>query len=162
MQFTVTDDSGFLAIIDPDSYQGFVGEDWTYESLFGHFAHEMARRSLLVWATSEHGGTWTVAIGGPSHAGNSVTGGIASTSGRLCITDYDSLTMAAQFADVRLPEPHMADLTFDVEAGLLACTVTRLHDDDSTPGPHFAISLSPTAAAGTPWAGPAWHEPTEG
>jgi hypothetical protein len=77
MRFTVTDDSGFLAIVDPDSYRGFVGDDWTYGSLFDHFTHEMQRRSLLVWAT-----------------------------------------------------------------------------DDSAPGPHFAISLSPAATAGEAWTHP--------
>jgi hypothetical protein len=161
MQFTVTDDSGFLAIIDPDSYQGFVADDWTYESLFEHFAKEMRRRSLLIWATSEHGGTWTVTTEAPSHAGRSVTGNIVSTMGRLCVTNYESLTMAAQFADVSLPEPHMADLLFNVEVGTLDCSVTQLHDDDSAPGPHFAISLSPAGPLGEPWARPAWYEPTD-
>jgi hypothetical protein len=161
MRFTVTDDSGFLAIIDPDSYRGFVGEDWTYESLLEHLAREMQRRSLLVWATSEHGGTWTITTEAANHAGRSVTGTIVSTSGRLCITNYESLTMAAQFADVALPEPHMADLLFDVEAGTLQCTVTQIHDDDSMPGPHFAISLSPAGSMGPAWSRPAWYEPTD-
>lgn len=160
MEFTLTDDSGFLAIVDPDSYQGFVAEDWTDESLFDHFAQEMRRRSLLMWATSEHGGTWTVTTEASGQAGRSVTGPIVSTRGRLCVTNYESLTMAAQFADVSLPEPHMADLVFDVEVGTLECTVTQFADDDSAPGPHFAISLSPAGAAGEAWAGPAWYEPT--
>jgi hypothetical protein len=47
---------------------------------------------------------------------------------------------------------------FDVEVGTLSCTVTQLHDDDSLPGPHFAISLSPAGAAGEPWLRPAWYE----
>jgi hypothetical protein len=159
MQFTVTDDSGFLAIIDPDSYQGFVAEDWTYEALLEHFTHEMQRRSLLIWATSEDGGTWTVTTDAPSQTGRSVTGSIVSTKGRLCITNYESLSMAAQFADVVLPEPHMADLLFDVEVGTLECTVTQIHDDDRVPGPHFAISLTPAGAAGEAWTRPAWYEP---
>jgi hypothetical protein len=158
MQFTVTDDSGFLGIIDPDSFRGFVAEDWTDESLFDHFAQEMRRRSLLMWATSEGGGTWTVTTEAPRHAGRSVTGTIVSTRGRLCITNYEALTMAAQFADVSLPEPHMEDLVLDVDVGALSCTVTQLHDDDSLPGPHFAISLSPAGAASEPWLRPAWYE----
>ena len=161
MQFTVTDGSGFLAIVDPDSYQGFVAEDWTYESLLDHFAQEMRRRSLLVWATSEHGGTWTVTTDAPSRTGRSVTGTIVSTGGRLCLTDYESLTMAAQFPDVTLPEPHMADLVFEVPAGTLACTVTRYHDDDSMPPPHVALTLSPAGATIEAWPRPAWHPPTD-
>jgi hypothetical protein len=141
--------------------QGFVADGWTYESRFEHFVQEMRRRSLLIWATSEHGGEWTVTTEAPSHAGRSVTGNIVSTMGRLCITNYESLIMAAQSADVSLPEPHMADLLFDVEVGTLQCSVSRLHGDDSAPEPHFAISLSPAGALGEPWVRPAWYEPTD-
>lgn len=33
----VSDDSGLLALIDPDAYEGFVGEDWTLDRLTAHF-----------------------------------------------------------------------------------------------------------------------------
>jgi hypothetical protein len=56
MPFTVTDDSGFLAIIDPDAYRGFVHADWTWETIKEHFRREMRERHLLIgppaWSTS--------------------------------------------------------------------------------------------------------------
>lgn len=159
MNFAITEDSGFLGIIDPDRYEGFVAEDWTLERLFEHFAAQMGRGTLLLWATSEHGGTWTVTTDSAPPGARSVTGPIVSTRGRLCLVTYESLTMAAQFDDVTLPEPHMADLALDVQPGTYDCTVTQFDDDDSTPGPHLAVALSATGAARPPWRQPAWYDP---
>jgi len=50
MVFQVTDDSGFLAIIDPDAYRGFVHADWTWGTIHEHFRREMRDRHLLIWA----------------------------------------------------------------------------------------------------------------
>jgi hypothetical protein len=162
MEFTVDDDSGFLGIIDPDAYEGFVAEDWTYESLFAHFAAQTARRALLLWATSADGGSWTVALEGTLAGARSATGPITSRQGRLCLVNYETLTMAAQFADVTLPEPHLADLELEVVPGAYACTVTQVHDDDSHPAPHFGLYLAPSDGALTPWASPAWYDPASG
>jgi hypothetical protein len=61
MPFKVTDDSGFLAIIDPDTYRGFVHADWTWETIQEHFTQEMGERHLLIWGTGlEH--VWTVDV----------------------------------------------------------------------------------------------------
>jgi hypothetical protein len=40
--FEVTDDSGFLALVDPQAYEGFVDEDWELEELIDRFRREMA------------------------------------------------------------------------------------------------------------------------
>jgi hypothetical protein len=45
----VTDDSGFLALVDPDAYESFVAEDWSLEQLIEHFKGEMAQGRLLIW-----------------------------------------------------------------------------------------------------------------
>lgn len=164
----MVDGSGFLGLVDPDAYEGFVGEDWSYETLFGHFGAQMGRGALLLWATSGDGagGTWTVAVGAGVAGGvggiagaRSVTGPIRSRHGRLCLVDYETLTMAAQFADVTLPEPHLADLELAVAPGAYACTVTQVHDDDRRPPPHFGLHLTPSDGSLAPWPGPAWYDP---
>jgi hypothetical protein len=33
----VTDDSGFLAVVVPAAYEGFVDSDWQFAQLLGHF-----------------------------------------------------------------------------------------------------------------------------
>ena len=45
MLFKITDDSGFLALIDPDAYDGFVGSDWSVglRVLFGIHQTALAR-----------------------------------------------------------------------------------------------------------------------
>src|SRR3954463_2235706 len=61
MPFKVTDDSGFLAIIDPDAYRGFVRADWTWETIQEHFRREMRERHLLIWGTGmEH--FWSIDV----------------------------------------------------------------------------------------------------
>src|SRR5262249_59089659 len=53
--FKITDDSGFLAIIDPDAYKGFVDAAWTEETIQEHFRQQMCERHLLAWGTGmEH------------------------------------------------------------------------------------------------------------
>jgi hypothetical protein len=112
-RFEVTDDSGFLALVDQHAYLGFVAADWTYDSLMTHFRAAMEKRSLLVWGTGRED-VWTVdvVVDGPAQpAGFRRTlGPVNVTAGQLYLTNYESLTMAAQFDDVRLPEPHLEHL----------------------------------------------------
>ena len=42
--FEITDDSGFLANIDPDAYRGFVHADWTWDMIPGVTASTPLRR----------------------------------------------------------------------------------------------------------------------
>ncbi len=133
MRFKVTDDSGFLAIIDPDAYQGLVQAGWTWETLQEHFRQEMRERHLLIWGTGlEH--FWCIdALSDPSAAVGfrEVTGSIVASQGRLLLTNYESLTMAAQFPDVRLPQAHERDQTFSVAPGLYDCRIIQLSDPES-------------------------------
>ena len=105
MLFKVTDDSGFLAIIDPDAYRGFVHADWTWDTIQEHFRREMRDRHLLIWGTGmEH--CWSIDVSfQPTRASGfrEVVGSIDASRGRLLLTNYESLTMAAQFRDVTLP-----------------------------------------------------------
>ena len=122
MKLQVTDDSGFLALVDPDAYSGFVAEDWALDDIRARFRREMAARHLLIWGTGQEG-SWTVdvSLSGPAGAGiREVTGSIVATNGRLLVTNYESLTMVAQFNDVALPEQHESDLVVNVR--IRVCT----------------------------------------
>lgn len=150
MRLKVTDDSGFIGIMDPDAYTGFVDEDWTFDQLLSHFTEQMRQATLIIWAT---GGDddWPVDL----ELGDPVAGGIAGplrcTAGRLLLTSYDSLTMAAQFADVVLPEPHERDLLCDVPPGDYACSVARMPDDG------FKVRLTPADPMPSSWDAPGWY-----
>lgn len=131
---SITDDSGFLVIIDPDAYQGFVQKDWTLEMLRVRFKREMAERRLLIWGTGV-GNTWRVSVSlQPSKASGfrEIIGSIASSRGRLLLTNYESLTMAAQFDDIVLPETHEQNQVLQVSPGIYDCRIIQFSDPDSS------------------------------
>lgn len=134
MTHEVTDDSGFLATIDPDAYSGFVQKDWTLELLFAHFLREIAAGHLLLWGTGV-GNTWKIhASSEPTGVTGfrEVIGSINATRGRLLLTNYESLAMAAAHADVRLPQEHEQDQVLEVAPGLYDCRIVQLSDPDSS------------------------------
>jgi hypothetical protein len=157
----VTDDSGLLALIDPDAYSGFVAEDWALEHIVAHFHEEMAARHLLIWGTGQEG-RWTVdvSLSRAVEAGiREVTGSIVATKGRLLLTNYESLTMIAQFSDVTLPEPDQTALVVDVSPGLYRCRIVQhaLQAGDGGDA-EFRIELQPVKAPEPPWAKIPWSE----
>ena len=133
MPFQVTDDSGLLAIIDPDAYRSFVHADWTWETIEEHFRREMRERHLLIWGTGmEH--VWSIDVSfQPTRAEGyrEITSSIMSSQGRLLLTNYESLTMAAQFPDVILPQPHKREQVLSLSPGLYDCRIIQLLDPKS-------------------------------
>jgi hypothetical protein len=133
MPYEITDDSGFLAIVDPDAYRTFVHSDWTLDMIQQHFAREMQDRHLLIWETGmEH--IWRVDVSFDSSRVSGfreVVGSIIASQGRLLLTSYDSLTMAAQFPDVSLPERHEQEQVLTVSPGLYDCRVIQVSDPES-------------------------------
>jgi len=133
MPFQVTDDSGLLAIIDPDAYRGFVDADWTWETIQEHFRREMRERHLLIWGTGmEH--VWRIDVSFETTKVapfREVTGSIVASQGRLLLTNYEDLTMAAQFPDVLLPQPHEQAQILPLSPGLYDCRIVQLSDPKS-------------------------------
>lgn len=162
----VPDDSGFLGVVDPDAYATFVSENWTLEQLFGHFRSEMSKRTLLLWGTGMEN-TWHVEVTDSANSSRlsgfrRTSGPIRVTRGRLLPVNYETLTMAAQFAHVSLPEPYLADLLVDVPSGDYACEITQLDepdtsDDGSGDAAGFVLKLTP-GQEHEPWSAPAWFE----
>jgi hypothetical protein len=162
MRITANDDSGFLAVVDPHAYRGFVSESWTYDTLFGHFAAAMAERSLLIWGTGRED-EWTVdvSVGDPvpGTAFRRISGPIRVTAGALLLTSYESLTMAAQFGDVALPEEHERDQVFELPSGDYVCEVVQWADPDEDadePDTRFTLTFTPGRDAPS-WTAPPWH-----
>jgi hypothetical protein len=161
-----SDDSGFLALLDPDAYAGFVSKEWTYDSIFKHFRKAMVGQSLLLWGTGRED-TWTVDIligeSAPPGGFRRTAGPIRVTGGRLYLANYEALTMAAQFLDTILPEPHDQHLTFEVPAGDWHCEIVQTQDPDLDEAaehtvPDFVLALTPSDGGEHAWTGPVWHE----
>jgi hypothetical protein len=163
VRIEVTDDSGFLALADPDAYEGFIG-DWDYDSIMERFQREMAARRVLVWGSGQEG-CWTVAVSlTPStvRGEREALGSIVCTKGRLLVTNYESLTTAAQFDDVTLPEPHQLTDVVEVPPGSYRCRVVqvsrRAHNWDKAQPPEFVIELEASSNLEAVWPEVPWAD----
>ena len=140
MKLTITDDDGFIALVNSDNYQGFVDADWQFDQLMSHFVDQMNQGNIIVWQTSnDGGGNWTVSFQErPSNAGafRQFEHLINVTTGELFLSNYSDLTMAAQFSDLPIPAAHNADLKINLENGQYRITVRQLFNPDNYPG-HF-------------------------
>ena len=159
----LADDSGLMAIVDPDAYPSYVARNWKYDQLIAHFLEAMSRRQLLIWATgSENLWNVDIAVRPETRTGfRGVEGGIAATKGRLHVLSYESLTMAAQFAHVTLPEEMYRDNVLTVIPGTYICRVVQLVEPESEGAAdesaiHFAIGLSESAKLPAPWTAIPW------
>lgn len=164
MNLQVTDDSGFLALVDPDAYAGFVAEDWALDDLVAHFREQMASRRLLIWGTGQEG-CWTVQVlrSRRGRAGlRELAGSIVASKGRLLLTNYESLTMAAQFRDVRLPEAHQADLVLEVPPGSYRCRIVQHVREAANWAtgcePEFSLEIEPAEVLEPAWGEIPWSD----
>lgn len=148
--FVVSSDYGCLALIDPKAYDSFVSENWELEQLLAHFVSQSNQSRMVAWGCVS--GNWRVEIvwGNTNLSGYLEFSSQIVSSGQLLLTTYDDLTMAAQFEDVSLPEPHAAEYQFDVAAGEYCVRVVQIFDpaQAETPEvfdgtePHYRIELT--------------------
>ena len=128
----ITDDSGFLAIVNSDTYKSFVDEDWELTQLMRHFVAEMNNKNIIFWATGTQN-EWTVSFVDKSSskkAFREFTSTINVTTEKLYLTNYEDLTMSAQFEDTKIPAKHNSDLTIKLENGLYNLTIRQLFDPE--------------------------------
>lgn len=129
----IADEDGFIALINAHQYASFVSEDWTLSQLMNHFVTEMNKHTIIVWGTNPGGGDWNIVfLSAPSDkkAFQEFTMPITVTDGKLYLTEYTALTMAAQFADNVIPDKYGADLFVEMENGIYQCHVRQLFDLD--------------------------------
>ena len=130
-QFIVTDDSGFLAIVNSSAYKSFVSEDWQLNELFKHFVFEMNEGHILIWSTSVEG-EWNILVSTARSSNEAVkefTGEINVTDGKLCLINYEDLTMAAQVPTEKIPQEHNSDKIVYVDNGNYIVTVREIFND---------------------------------
>lgn len=167
--YEIPDDSGMLAIVDPLAYRSFVDPDWSFDDLRVRFLEETRARRMILWGTGREE-TWQVEVRTePLRRGGfrEFEAPIEATGGQLLLTNYESLTMAAQFADVVLPGAGNEGFTIAVQPGIYRCRVIQRFDpegEEAGEGPDFQIVLTPGTAdaspAVLPWS-PFAEAPTE-
>lgn len=129
----ITDDSGFIAIIEPEKYISFVGEEWDLHQLVEHFKGQMKIGNMLIWGTGGEN-IWNIEI---NHGFTDIVGyremigSIKVESNSLCLINYESLTMAAQFADVKLPEEHMKELLIKLDNGIYDIKIIQFYNSET-------------------------------
>lgn len=112
----VVDDDGFVALVCPDTYSGYVDEDWTLDQVLATFVEQMNARALFsVYPGPDLADASLRISDTPSTvaARREVSGLVRVGEGGIWLTEYAQLTMAAQSRDtapyaahhVRLPVP---------------------------------------------------------
>jgi hypothetical protein len=162
MKCKITDDTGIIALIDPDAYGTFVSEDWEYEQLLEHFSSQMDRGTLLIWST-EMENIWDVEIfqSRPILDGfRYAKGFIKSTKGRLLPVSYDDLTYVAQYVDAQLPLSHGELRIITVPAGGYHATIIQVSDHSGLMSdlkkPDYKIFLQSTNESEPKWSEILW------
>lgn len=164
MRFQITDDSGFLALIDPKGYEAFVSRDWELDQLFNHFKEQMKRQRLLIWGTGSEG-THEVEVSmefSETKGFREVIGYIQVNSGELCLINYESLTFAAMFPEIKLPEDHMRDLIVNLKSGFYQVRIIQRDDPDKDfvegyEGLRFRVEFRPARRTPDYWRNIPWH-----
>jgi hypothetical protein len=129
----ITDDSGFLAIANSEKYNAFVSENWELTELVSRFVEEMNKENLIIWATAMGGGEWSVAIldkATNKKAFREFNKSIVVTNGQLCLTNYEDLTMAAAYANEKIPAKHNFDLIIPLNNGRYVFTIRQMFDPE--------------------------------
>ena len=127
---TITDDSGFLGIVNADKYNSFVSEDWQLSQLFNRFVDEMNNDNLIIWSTGSEN-VWTVNfVSNPSDIKSfrEFYKTLEVTNGKIFLTNYEDMTMAAQYHDEKIPSKHNADLSIGLGNGRHEFQIRQLFD----------------------------------
>jgi hypothetical protein len=131
--FKVSDDSGFMGLVNVGKYDSFVSENWNFNDLKDRFIREMNQCNLLLWTTGQEG-FWNVritTINKQPKPFRTIIGAIHVTAGKLFLINYEDLSMAAQFQDEKLPLKHNEDLAFTLENGYYEIQINQLFNPEN-------------------------------
>ena len=158
MLFEHTSDPAYMAIVDVATYDKDMA-DWDYSRLTAKIACQMEQERIFAWGCPEYPLQVHITTHTPNasdfHPTESVVG-FLTTSGGLCFTSYDNLTMCAQFEEYHFPSHD--DHPFTVELGRYQITVHRMFHwkhgaqfpDTVNDGDHYIIVLCPAPSSASP------------
>lgn len=147
LQATV-DADGFVTLVCPGMYSGFVDEDWTLNQVLARFTEQMNKASLFVAYLGPDFADRCLRVSDaalPTTALREVSGVVNVGEQGLWLTDYAQLTMAAQFRDELPVRNHHVRLP--VSSGLHRLTLRKLApptEDASPPLIELIVTSSPS------------------
>jgi len=133
LTLTIGDDDGFIGIVNADNYKSFVATDWTFQQLKEHLIKEMNSNNLILWATDSER-EWNLTFVSESSNEKSFkefNKTIQVTNGKLFLTNYTDLTMAATYADEKIPNRHGHNLLIELKNGQYEFKIRQLIDSIS-------------------------------
>ena len=147
---TISDDSGYIAIVNPERYNSFLDENWELPQLFNRFVGEMNNDNLIIWATAFENKCTVNFVTAPSTeiSFREFAKTIKVTNEKLYLTNYEDLTTAAQFSNETLPAKHNANLWVALDNGEYEFTIRQLFDPqdddyDADNKPNFEVVVRP-------------------
>jgi hypothetical protein len=130
----IIDNDGFLALLDSKKYQPFVGQNWEFDQLMNHFLVSMNNEHILIWKTGWEGGQWNVNIVDQKTdkiSFREFEGRINVSNGKLYLTEYADLTMAASFQRYGIPSKHNSNKYIELENGRYSVIIRQLFNPET-------------------------------
>lgn len=145
----ISDDSGFIGLVNSELYQSFVHEDWELGELLQRFKSETNAGHAVIWSTGVENFQTVEFLFKKSDrvAFREVYTNLKVTNGKLYLTNYEDLSMAAQYEDELIPSNHNSDLEIQIENGNYEVIIRQLFDPndydwEAVPNPCFEVVLN--------------------
>lgn len=146
----ISDDSGFIGIVNSELYNGFVDEDWELEDVLQRFTEQTNHGACAIWSTGEPNFMNVYILDEPSSKKvfRELQLNIKVTNEKLWLVNYTDLTMVAQFERSKIPSTENADLEIPMQNGNYNISIRQMFDPKkynakSPPNPCFEIVFSP-------------------
>jgi hypothetical protein len=142
---SITNDSGILALVNNERYSSYVIEQWTFPQLKNHFIKEMRNDSIIIWSIESEGPCTIAFLNKPSGEKKirEFSKVITVTNSRLYLTNYEDLTMAAQYADEKIPANYNSDLFIELNNGMYYFTIGQLNQQSNYEKVNLEIVIQP-------------------
>lgn len=132
--YKISDDSGFMGIANLNKYESFVDSNWDFEMLKKRIVDQINLNNILFWSTGRED-IWNVQVTTNAKLASSnfyriEEGLIEVTDEILYLVNYETLSMAAQFQDTKLPERHLENLNFELNNGLYLVEFGQLNNPE--------------------------------
>lgn len=142
----ISDDSGFIGIINSHKYQGFVSEDWELDEVLEKFRTEINKGHCAIWSTGEPNAMSIQVLETPGKGRHfrEAHFNIQVTENCLWLANYTDLTMVAQFENEPIPSDINSHLGINLENGSYDIHLRQMSDPEAyewkaDPAYHFEL-----------------------
>lgn len=153
----ITDDSGFIGIANLHKYKSYISEDWDYQSMSKRIIQQINSHNIVFWSTGLEN-IWRVLIDDKQSGDKSFREEksiIEVTNNKIHLINFETLTMAAAFKEIKLPEKHLQNLDYHTENGKYSVKIRQMYNPEIiSQDPikvHFEIILNRKSNMSNTW-----------